>query len=240
MQFQTAKLFFEAKFMRKISILLILFLFSVFYCFAQVKENEYKKVDWMFSDKDFSLNIKEVQIKKGNHTFETSRRSSDKTKSLLIKKAEALYPKEIEQQNLPPTINKDLYEKDVFSPTVEEKPFWSTSSFNDVKIAGVISTRAISFYQDLLVAFRNNKKPTSIKMSRTSFSYSASVKHFNNYEIANEKYENVNIVFMKLNWLQYCGNLCAMGFGREEIVVFDKNNNPVAMFFNYSDQTWVS
>jgi len=226
--------------MRKFAIFLMVFLFLATYCFAQRKENEYKKVEWEFSDKDFSLNLKEEQIKKGKHTFETSRRFSSKTESLLIKKAESLYPKTAESESRSPTSDKDVYKEKIFSPTPEEKPFWSTSYFDGVKIAGVVSLRAISYYQDLTAAYRKNQRPTSINMSETSFSYSASVKFYDKYEIADQKFENVNVVLMKLSWSQFCGNLCAMGFSREKIAVFDKNNEPVGLFLNLDDGAWVS
>ena len=226
--------------MRKIPFLLILFLCSVFLCFAQNKAPRFEKVDWIFSEQDFNLNIQEAQVTKGPHTFEISRKFSTDAERALIKKAEALYPKENAPKKLLPAINSGEYKKGTFSPEKEESPFWSTGSFDGVKIAGIIATRTIRYYQDLSAAFRDNKKPTSIEMSETSFTYSAHVEHFDKYEIAAEKFENANVVFMKISWSQFCGGLCAMGFEREKIVVFDNNGNPAAMFLNFGNRTWVS
>ncbi|CAN5494710.1 hypothetical protein BH10ACI1_BH10ACI1_20660 [soil metagenome] len=77
-------------------------------------------------------------------------------------------------------------------------------------------------------------------MSKTSFSYLATIKYHDKFEIVGEKFENVNVVSLELSWAQYCGSLCAMGFSREKIIVFDKNNEPVAMFADIDGSVWVS
>lgn len=130
--------------------------------------------------------------------------------------------------------------KDKFIPPAEEAPYWSESSFDGVKIAGVISARAVIYYQAMSEAFRSGKSPTKIRMSETSFGYQAAARYHENYEIEGRKFTDVDVVILKLSWSQYCGSLCAMGFSKRKIVIFDKNNEPVAMFMDLYGGAWVS
>lgn len=227
--------------MRKIPMLLILFLLSGQYCLAQFGEeiDKFKKVGWKLSSTDFNLSVKFLSIKKGPHKIEISRKAANPVEQSLLKTAEALFPEETTAENSE-TNNQPDYEREVFSPTMEEKPFWSTGSFDGVKIAEVISPRTIAYYQDVTNAYLKKQKPPSGGMLETSLSYSADIQYFERYEIAGEKFAQVHVVVMKLSWSQLCGRLCAMGFSRQKIVVFDEKNEPAAMFVNLYDGMWVS
>lgn len=223
--------------MRRFSIIFSLVLFSALFCHSQSLNYNLKKVDWTFSESDFKLDLKEEKIDQGSYKINIVRKSPNETERLLIRKAEALYPKEnlVEKPK-----STTAAEKKVFSPTVEEAPFWSLKSFDGVKIAAIVSTRSINYYLELSSAYRNNQKPTAIEMSKTAFSYSAVVVHYDKYDFRRENFENVNVVFLKMKWSQYCGGLCAMGFTREKFVVFDKNNEPLAVFTDMETGVWVS
>ena len=232
--------------MQKIFVLAVFLLFSVVLCYAQPEStNNFRKVSWVFSEKDFNTKIREERIK-GNHASEIIRQASSEREKLLIRKAEALYPHEsdLEVKKLynseydPNEFDKDAYVSG-HKPAIEEKPFWSANSFDGVKIARVISTRALNYYQELSSAFRNKKNITSIKMSKTSLNYLATIQNYDKYEIAGEKFENINLVILKLGWSQYCGNLCAMGFDQRKLVVFNKSDEPIAMFI-VEGGGWVS
>lgn len=222
--------------MRKIPALVFVLLFSALFCSAQSIYYNVKKVDWAFSESDFNLNLSEEKIDVGSHKFQFSRQTANETELLLIRKAEALYPKETTPENTG-TVNKS---GKVFEPEIETPPVWSTRPFDGVKIAKLISTRAIDYYRQLSSAYRNKHNPTRIQMKETDFRYWANVVHFDKYDIKREIFKDVYVVFMKMKWSQYCGGLCAMAFTREKFVIFDKNNEPVAMFIDTDQGAVVS
>ena len=212
--------------MKKFCIFAAILFLLVSSCLAQTGDQKnLKKVAWIFSEKDFNLKIDEEKIAKGNHKSEISRQASTEPNKLLIKKAEALYPE-----------NSDSSKNGNYKPIDEENPYWSASTFDGIKIASVISTRAIQYYKEISQEFRDGKKVTEINMSATDFSYNAEVQHYDKYEIADEKFSDVSVVKLKIEWSQYCGSLCAMGYNIGKTVVFSKDGEPIAV---YIENGWV-
>ena len=194
-------------------------------CLAQPAEMQgLSKISWIFSENDFNSEIKDESIKKGKYTVEIVRQFSNENERALIRKAEALYPKESELN--PIEVNPS------YNPSDEDKPYWSRVSFGGVKVTRIVSTRAILYYQGVSAALRNKQKVTEAKMASTDLSYTATVQHYDEYEAQGNKLKNVDIVILKLGWSQNCGSSCGMTIKRRKIVIFNSNSEPLALFID--------
>jgi len=211
--------------MRKLFLSFIFSLMIVSPCLAQLSPTQgLSKIPWVFSESDFNIELKEESVKKGKYTVEIDRSSSNEKENVLIRKAEALYPKESEMN--PIEINPD------YNPPGEQKPYWSNAAFGGVKVSRVISTRAILYYQEISAALRNKQNVTQAKMNSSDLRYTATIQHYDEYEVAGQKLRNVDVVVLRLGWSQNCGSQCGMSVNRRKVVIFDAKAEPVALFID--------
>lgn len=226
-------------------LLVLLFFALIVPCFSQTEDYKYlKKVDWIFSDKDFEILINEeaIEIPKQieqpkdkayeikvvspdrteKHLSKISYQASTEKDKFLIRKAEALYPKDLEIVRFQPVAN-------------DESPYWWSNSGDEFRIARIVSTRAIQYYQKLSQALREKTKFEISKydfyeMNQTDFGYSATIKHYDIYKTDDEEFKNVDVADLKLEWQQKCFSGCHINFSRRKIVVFNISAKPIAMF----------
>ena len=201
--------------------------------FGQDEVQEFVKVPFITSERDLKIVVKDESIDSKNHKSVIARTNASPAEVDLIRTAEALYP------DLSKLDEKSPFKQIEVLPENETEPYWSGGSFDGVKIALTISTRALQYYHEMSATFRSDKNPTRITMNGTSFEYSAKVERRSQFAINTETFKEVRVVTMRLSWSQYCGNLCAMVFSTSKIVVFGLDGRPVAMYID-TGRTWVS
>ena|GEM_PF-4081617 len=230
---RTAKLFLLMD--MKVTLLLVAFLnLSPVAIFGQKDTPDLIKIPFVRSEIDSNTEAKDESIDSKNHKSVIARTSGSSSDAELIRIAETVYPDQAKLDESSPFKNGRDRPKD------ETEPFWSAGSFDGVKIAAIVSRRALKYYQELSVSFRGKKSPTQITMTSTAFDYSASVEYRPKFVIGTDEFENVRVANLKLSWSQYCGNLCAMAFERTKVVVFDSNHQPIAMYLDAERRVLVS
>ncbi len=108
---------------------------------------------WIVSNKDLSTEIPDIIQSEENHEIEIVRQFNNEQESILLKKAEAIYP------------DKGQGDEEV----------WWSSSFDGVRIPYAITTAAVKYYLELSQAFQRGdfSGSSNIKMSRSRMKYGA-------------------------------------------------------------------
>lgn len=213
----------------------LLCIFWVVCCAAALSAQENSETEnlkssgWFVSDSDLKIEVPEGYYKKGKHDFSVKRLFKRKEEIDLIRTAEALYPD--------PAIEP---EQEFLDPKLDSPPYWFTTMFDHTKIAYVITTRAIEYYAQISPATKLVGPGQKNTMISTSFKYEATVNQRSFFRYKDSEFKDVTVVVMKMSWDQYCGNLCAMGFGLKKLVVFNKEGNPILMLINDGSSAWVS
>lgn len=194
---------------------------------------------WFVYEPDLSLDIPQVTDKGGKHQVEIVRSFEGAGEEALLKRAEAVYPsvdKMVEAVSGDPVYwSKNLPEGD--------EPLWWAGGNDNVRLTKVVTARAVRYYYDLSQGLRSNPKfVTGFPMMSTSLKYVAAIKHYDEYTHAKEKFTDVYVADLNLEWSHICGGLCGMGFKRNKVVVLDSGGNVVALFLDAPENSsmWVS
>lgn len=138
-----------------------------------------------------------------------SRKFATKEEERFLKIAEVVYPTAEEKR-------KNCSKPVLGNPTEVD---WACGSFDGVLVAYAVTKDTVSYYLNLTEDFRTGKK----QMKTSSLKYDAEVKFYPNFQLKNQKFTNIYLVSMNLNWSQICGDLCALVFGKVRTVILDKN-----------------
>jgi hypothetical protein len=195
--------------------------------------------DWFLYEPDISVEIPEVVQQEGPFKIEIKYSYNSPLEASLLKKAEAVYGK---QDNFISMIRQDPAG---WAPDLPAKvvPLWGSRGNDNVQVAQVITASSLRYYYDLSMAMREKRKFHEVfQMQTTGLKYSASIKHFENYEHAGTKFHDVYVADLNLEWSSICGGLCGIGFTRNKLVVFDNNGELLELFLDapINRGMWVS
>lgn len=158
----------------------------------------------------------------GPHKVTLSRIFANDNEEKLVRIAESVYPaaREVSQNSV----------SNVERASSKERQWWC-SSFDGVRIPYAITRNAVVYYLKVSEEF-GKKKPENAfwtNMISSNLSYSAKVSRKEKYEVGTSQFTDIVIVSMRLEWLQYCGNLCAMAFKATRNVVLKDDGTVLAI-----------
>lgn len=222
----------------RIPITLILMGFFLAVAFPGVNQVEGREPSWFVDERDFALELpKRLVEESGNYTIVITREWDGKKELELLKKAEAVYPNKDE-------IVAEAKKKDSEwqIPLEDKDPLWWYSSFDGVRIPYAITARAVRYYLDLTQAFRRGDFIVSanIRMLKSQLKYTVAIQYHSNFVYEQQEFRGVYVATLELNWSQYCGNMCAMAFGKKRIVVLAPDGEVRAVFLDGSTPAEVS
>lgn len=171
----------------------------------------------------------------GDHKITIARQYESEEEARLIQMAESVYPN---REDVLAVEGHFVKEKSI--PAGEE--LWWYDAFDGVRIPYAITGDAVCYYRDLTLAFRKGDFTGSngIRMLKSELHYTAAVARHEHYESDGREFQGVSVVTMKLSWSQYCGNVCAMGFQKERVVVFDAAGKIIAVLLDGATRYRVS
>ena len=188
------------------------------------------KPEWIVADGKTAASLPKTVVPaddKAAYKVRIERDAKDAKFQALIEKAESLYP-------LPEKVL--VAARKPLGPAKGELLWWC-KDFDGIRIPFAVTANAVVYYQNALQEFGKGdfSRSHGIKMLTASLGYSATAKDYDEWEYTDEttrkkeKFTKVSVVLLVLRWSQYCGNLCAMGFGKQRFVVFDPNGNVLAI-----------
>jgi hypothetical protein len=159
--------------------------------------------------------------------LEISRSYGKEHEALLIREAEAAHP--ARQDVIALAGDAAAQERAGIGPG--DDPWWYMT-FDGVRIPYAITDDAVVYYTGALEAFRHGDFSPSlgIEMKKAKLAYRASVSLEESYEREGRTFTGVYVVRMSLEWSQFCGPECAMGFAKERVVVLDGDGDVLAVF----------
>lgn len=100
---------------------------------------------------------------------------------------------------------------------------WCSHRFDCVCIPYALTCEALKYYVDVILAFRHQDFSPSggITMETSSLTYNARVAFHERIEYEGTVFVDVRVVYLSLQWSQYCGNICALFFSKERLVIFN-------------------
>jgi hypothetical protein len=200
---------------------------------------EEHKEPWFVYEPDLKIELPETDENEAPFKMQIARSFNGSYEEEMLKKAEAVYPtpsKSFEE------VFKSLYYWAEEVPK-EMTPIWGTPANDDIKQTNVVTARAVRYYYDLTIAERKNPHlPSGFTAQQTNLKYNASIKHFDQYSHNKNKFEDVYVADMTLEWGFNCGGLCGMGFTRNKVVLLDRSGNVIAMFLDapVNSGSWMS
>ena len=162
----------------------------------------------------------------GSYVIEIGRTFEDGEQACLIGEAEAVWPERQEILDLIGDEKKQEY------AGVTDEPLWWFRTFDRVRIPYAITEATLPYYLGVIEAFMAGdfSQAGGITMKKATLKYSAQVEHHESFTHEGSTFADVDVVSLSLSWLQYCGGECAMGFGKERIVVFGPDGGVLAVF----------
>jgi hypothetical protein len=162
----------------------------------------------------------------GSYVIEIARTFEDGEQACLIGEAEAVWP---ERQEILDLIGDETKQQHA---GVTDEPLWWFRTFDGVRIPYAITGAALPYYLGVIEAFMaGDFSPAGgIVMKKTTLKYSAEVEHLESFSHEGRTFQDVDVVSLSLSWSQYCGGECAMGFGKERVVVFGPDGGVLAVF----------
>ncbi|MGE5180185.1 MAG: carboxypeptidase-like regulatory domain-containing protein [Bacteroidota bacterium] len=116
---------------------------------------------------------------------------------------------------------------------LQEKRLWWYDEFDGVRLPYAVTMDAVRYYLGITQALGRGdaSRTRGFRMIATTFSYDATVSPGpTTYKRAGHTFEDVYVVTMRLAWSDYCGNLCACGFGLDRTVVLRPDGTVVWVF----------
>lgn len=201
---------------------------------------------WFIYEPDLRLEIPQVIQKEGSHTVEIARRFNGQKEDALLRKAEALYPS---VDSMVAKVASGPFFFAQYAP-LEPEPLWWNSAHSGIRETYVVTARAVRYYYDLSQELRRDHtfvtnfrlEPTTFRMDTTSLKYIAVINHHAQYTRGQEKFRDVYVAELNLEWSQVCGGLCGAGYKRNKVVVFDVTGNVLRLYLDAPGNrgTWVN
>ena len=161
----------------------------------------------------------------GHYTIHIHRSFTNLHDSALVAQAEAVYPDHRD-------IEMAIDHRGSLTPSTEGERHWWHAQFDGVRIPYSIVTESLLYYLNLIHEFERGdfSHSNGITMDSAGLTYSALVESRVEYSREGRTFTDVYVVTLTLDWYQYCGSLCAMGFRKEKIVVFSGQGTILAVF----------
>ena len=162
----------------------------------------------------------------GSFVIEIARTFEEGEQACLIGEAEAVWPRRQEILDLIGDEKKQEH------AGVTDEPLWWFRTFDRVRIPYAITEAALPYYLGVIEAFMDGdfSQAGGITMKKATLKYSAAVEHHGSYSHEGQTFADVDVVSLSLSWFQFCGGECAMGFGKERVVVFGPDGGVLAVF----------
>ncbi|PYS87193.1 MAG: hypothetical protein DMF70_01030 [Acidobacteria bacterium] len=178
------------------------------------------KIELPNVDQTLSLNSYKIKI---DRSFKTV------AEAAMLKKAEAVYGPQfryIDAMRSSPEQWADNLPDEI-------TPLWGSPGNDNVQVTDVITASGIKYYYGISISSRAHQQFRNVfQMMSTSLEYTASVKHYDEWEHAYTKYRDVYVADLNLEWKSICGGLCGIGFTRNKLVVFDKKGEVVELYLD--------
>ena len=186
---------------------------------------------WFIYEPDLKIDLPNTKetLTINRYKIEIDRSFANTAEDAMIKKAEAIYGGQFRyidsMRSMPESWADSLPDEIV--------PLWGSVGNDNVMVTDVITASGIKYYYDLSMSAREHQPFRNVfQMSSTSLKYTATSKHYAQWEHANTKYHDVYVVDLNLEWSSICGGLCGVGFTRNKLVVFDKKGNVIEMYLD--------
>lgn len=162
----------------------------------------------------------------GGHGIDLIRSASNAFETHLILVSEGIYlnREEIEKKQ------KKRHFLEKLTPSEGELPWW-TDQFDGVKIPGAITGEAIRYYIHIIRSMQKGDYSVcdGYRHKRSHFDYKAEVHYHPKFQYKDRAFRNVYTVQMKLSISTYMGDMAAMYFTKERVVVFSKGGSVLAV-----------
>ena len=195
---------------------------------------------WLIYEPDLSIEIPQVTQREEHNPVEIVRSFRDEREAAMLRRAEDVYPSADE---MAARVAREPRFFAQFAP-LEDEPLWWDSAYGRIKAVSVITARAVRYYYDLSQDFRTNPQRRIPGWGRwiTNLRYIATINHHEEYARGQETFRDVYVADLNLTWSQRCGGLCGAGYGRNKVVVLDRQGNVLAMFLDAPQNrgVWVS
>jgi hypothetical protein len=183
---------------------------------------------WFIYEPDLSLEIPPVVEKDGNYKVELERSFNGPAEEQLLRTAEAVYDSPIKMVE---SVLRNARWWAEHLPA-DNEPLWWTGGNDNMRLTTVVTARAVRHYYDLCLALRRDPRFEGFTMDHTSLVYRGSIKHWETYSHAADKFSDVYVADLNLEWGHSCGGLCGMGFDRNKVVVLSASGEVLAMYLD--------
>jgi hypothetical protein len=195
--------------------------------------------DWLIFEPDLNIHLPQVSERDGNYKIEIARSFSNTREAEMLAKAEAVYG------NQDKFISMILRDPGSWAEDLPEQaaPLWGARGNDNVLVTEVVTASAVRYYYDLSISAREHRKFRSVfQMISTGLKYTASIMHHAKYEHSGQRFDDVYVADLNLEWSSICGGLCGVGFTRNKLVVLDHNGDVLALFLDAKENRsmWVS
>lgn len=195
--------------------------------------------DWLIFEPDLNITLPQVSEKEGNYKIEIARSFNNTFEAGMLAKAEAVYG------NQDQFIRMILRDPVSWAEELPEQvaPLWGARGNDNVQVTEVITASAVRYYYDLSISSREHRRFRSVfPMIRTGLKYTASIKHYDEYEHSEKRFDDVYVADLNLEWSSICGGLCGIGFTRNKLVILDNKGEVLALFLDAKENRgmWVS
>ena len=157
----------------------------------------------------------------GTHTISIKRTFADDDLGKLILAAESLVPPRADVVSVMRVRGNEAMKR------LQPKDLWWYESFDGTLIPYALTGGCLTHLTERSKAFVKSVaegKPM-IGSKHSTLNYTATAVHHEQFELDGQKFRNVNVVTMTLEWSQR-----SMWFSKERVVVFDEKRNPVKVF----------
>jgi len=116
---------------------------------------------------------------------------------------------------------------------LQEKRLWWYGEFDGVRLPYAVTMDAVRYYLAITQALArgDHSRTGGFGMKQTDFSYTARVSPGpTTFSRRGQRFENVYVVELSLEWSDYCGSLCACGFLLDRTVLLRPDGSLVCVF----------
>ena len=181
--------------------------------------------DDYLSAHDFDLFLPDTLVDTaGAHDIRILRIYSTTAEEQLLRKAESFYP---------PSAR-------VMDESGEWVDRWWFTSFDGIKINDQVTRGALEYYLATIRRFQAGDFEGTIPMQASGLTFHSAIRRASTIVAGGTTYHGVYAAEIEIEWYQYCGNVCAMGFSRKRIVIFKSMGELIRVIEPESVSYWVS
>jgi len=159
----------------------------------------------------------------GNHTISIKRTFATEELGAFILAAESLVPARADVLSVMEGRGLEAMK------TLQPKDLWWYHKTDETLIPYAITSGCLLHLTERTTEFEKSVAEGTRRLGsgHSALKYSATVAHYENFKLEGQKFQNVTVVVMSLDWSQR-----AMWFSKKRVVVFDEKRNPVKVFYD--------